>query len=135
MKKLQLLALLLVLFSCTAIVDEEDFLAETDVRIEFYTTEPNYDEIEFSYYDNATDRFNDETLVFNYDNSGNALPIIINWEDFGFKYVDVKAYRNNNSAAELKLKLYVNDELVDEDINSGTSMSFASVAIYHTIRK
>ena len=134
MKKLQLIALLFLVFSCTAVVDEEDFLAEADVRIEFSTTEPNYDEIEFSYYNNATDRFIDETLVFNYDNNGNALPYIINWENFGYKYVRGEAYRNNFSSALLNIKIYVNDELVFEQSSSGNSNTFARVLFDYTIK-
>lgn len=115
--------------SCTPVGEsvEEIPLTETDVRLEFYTQESNYDEIEFSYYDNKTDKFNNETLVFNYDNSGNPLPLILNWEDFGYKYVRGEAYRNNFSIAELTLKLYVNDELVFEETQAGNSNAYGRV--------
>ena len=135
MKKLQLIALLFLVFSCNPTATEEDIpLSETDVRIEFYTTEPNYDEVEFSYYNNATDIFNEETLVFNYDNSGNALPIIITWEDFGYKYVRGEAYRNNFSTTELTIKLFVNDDLVYEETESGNPNAYARVVFDHTIK-
>ena len=135
MKKLQLIALLVLLFSCSPSATEEEIpLSETDVRIEFYTTEPNYDEVEFSYYNNGTDKFSDETLVFNYDNSGNPLPIIINWEDFGYKYVRGEAYRNNFSSAELSIKLFVNDDLVYEETKSGNSSAYARVVFDYTIK-
>ena len=121
--------------SCTPVGEsvEEIPLTETDVRLEFYTQESNYDEIEFSYYDNKTDKFNNETLVFNYDNSGNPLPLILNWEDFGYKYVRGEAYRNNFSIAELTLKLYVNDELVFEETQAGNSNAYGRVFFDHTI--
>ena len=50
MKKLFFITLLFLVFSCNPVVtDEENIpLAETDVRIVFFTTETNYDEIEFS---------------------------------------------------------------------------------------
>nr|WP_298989040.1 hypothetical protein [uncultured Polaribacter sp.] len=135
MKNLLLLLSIFFFISCTPVGEtvEEIPLTETDVRLEFYTQESNYDEIEFSYYDNKTDKFNNETLVFNYDNSGNPLPLIVNWEDFGYKYVRGEAYRNNFSIAELTLKLYVNDELVYEETQAGNSNAYARVVFDHTI--
>lgn len=136
MKKLLVcFSILIFISSCNPLADEEGKipLSETDVRIEFTTTEAQYDELEFSYYDNATDRFVNETLVFDYDNSGNSLPLIVNWEDFGYKYVRGEAYRNNFSPAELSMKLYVNDELVLEETEYGNPNIYARVIFDYTI--
>lgn len=101
-KKVNILLLVFTIFlSCTvAGSDQEEIsLAETDVKLEFTSAEPNYDGIDFSYYDNSTDKFNSETLKFQYDTNGNALPLVVLWEDFGYRFIRGNAYRNNFSTA------------------------------------
>lgn len=105
-----------------------------DVKLEFFTTEPNYDEIEFSYYDNETDKFISQTIQFKYDNNGSPLPLIIKWDNFTYKYVRGEGYRNNFSSAELNFNLYVNDVLVYQEKSSGNSNAYARVVFDYTIK-
>lgn len=137
MKKISQLLVLFLFFACTP-TDEVNTkpavtLEDTDVRFEFTTTEQNYDEIEFSYYVNGEDKFTSETLVFEYDNNGNPLTKIIEWKDFGYKYIRGEAYRNNFSEAELSIKIYVNDELVYEESETGNPNAYARVVFDYTI--
>lgn len=52
----------------------------------------------------------------------------------GIKYVRGEAFRNSPSPAELMLKLFVNDKLVQEDSKAGTSSSYARVTFDYTIK-
>lgn len=139
MKHISLFLISILFASCvtTQFEDEDDGipLSQTDVRLEFYTEEPNSDEINFTYYDNAGNIDIAQVLKFEYDGNGNALPYIINWNDFGYRFVRGEAYRNNSSSAQLSVKLYVNDKLVQEDSKVGTSNQFARVVFDYIIKK
>ena len=125
------------LFSCTPggmqNEQEEIPLAETDVRFEFRTTEPVYDEIELVYYDHKIDAFRDSTMVFKYDNANNPLPIILEWENHGFKYLRGEVYRNNFSPSELNVRILVNDIEVFTDTQAGNANQFARITWDYTI--
>ncbi len=136
-KPLLLLFVSLLVYACTpgAQAEEEEVIpiTETDVRFEFSTTEPNYDEVEMVFYDHTIDAFRDSTLVFNYDNAGNALPLILLWENHGFKYLRGEIYRNNFSPAELNVKIFVNDTEVYNETEAGTPNQFARIVWDYTI--
>lgn len=138
MRHLILLLATILFFSCVTTQNEfEDDgipLSQTDVRLEFYTNEPNADEIKLTYYDNANNIDVTEIITFEYDTNGDALPHIIYWNDYGYKYVRGEAFRNSPSPAELMLKLFVNDKLVQEDSKAGTSSSYARVTFDYTIK-
>lgn len=108
-------------------------LDETDVRFEFRTTEPNYDEIELVYYEHTVDAFRDSTMVFNYDNNGNPLPLILLWENHGFKYLRGEIYRNNFSPAELNVTIFVNDTEVFTETKAGNPNQYARITWDYTI--
>lgn len=134
MKKFLILFSALLLFACgTTSSEEEDeeviSLEDAVVRFVFTTTEPNYDEVHVSYYDNKLDPPGPNAGVypFSYDNSGNALPLEIVIEDYNFRYIDGEAYRNNHSEAQLSVQVYVNDRLILEDDDRGNSNRYATV--------
>jgi hypothetical protein len=135
MKNIVFLLSVIFLFSCTSTEDSIDTMqpTETIVTIEFLTSEPNYDEVVVTYYDYKTDAYITAPYVFPYDSDGNPQPLKIILENYNFRYVDGEAYRNNNSAAELQVNLYINDTLVDEDSDQGTSSKYAVVKFEYTI--
>ena len=136
MKKFFFLLLTLFLSACGTSDDFGEIVLPTinDVRLEFRTTEPNSDEIDYSYYDNKTDAFISDTIQFEYDSNGNPLPIVIKWDKFTYKYIRGEGYRNNFSNAELNFNLYVNDVLVTDETSTGSRNAFARVVFNYTIK-
>lgn len=133
MKKIIFIFSLIFIYSCTAVTsdaEEEDLPSAEDrvVRMEFLTTQPNFDEIRVSYYDYKTDTYPLVVHQFSYDSSGDPIPFIITLENYNFRYIDGEGYRNNPSAAEISVKLYVNDELVDEDVGKGVNGEYAQIS-------
>lgn len=130
---------MLIMFLCACGTSSDDFgdivlPTINDVRLEFRTTEPNSDQIEFSYYDNNTDAFISEAIQFEYDTNGNPLPLVIKWDNFTYKYIRGEGYRNNFSSAELNFNLFVNDVLVLEENSTGSSNAYARVVFNYTIK-
>lgn len=128
---------LFILCSCATVTgeDDADVIPSEDriVKFVFTTQEPNYDEVHVSYYDYKTDAHLVEILPFSYDNAGNALPLELVLENYDFRYIDGEGYRNNHSTAELAVQVFVNDEMVVEDADRGTSSRYARVLFNYDI--
>lgn len=97
------------------------------------TTEATYDEIKLVYYNHKIDAFRDSTMVFEYDNANNPLPIILEWENHGFKHLRGEVYRNNFSPSELTARILVNDVEVFIETRSGNANQFDRVNWDYTI--
>ena len=97
------------------------------------TTEATFDEIKLVYYNHKIDAFRDSTMVFEYDNANNPLPIILEWENHGFKHLSGEVYRNNFSPSELTARILVNDVEVFIETQSGNANQFARVTWDYTI--
>jgi len=130
---------LFILCSCATATGGDDDEAEVVppedriVKFVFTTQEPNYDEVHVSYYDYKTDSHLVEILPFSYDNAGNALPLELVLENYDFRYIDGEGYRNNHSTAELAVQVFVNDKMVVEDSDKGTSSRYARVLFNYDI--
>lgn len=134
MKKLLILLSLVLFYNCTNTSYQEIEIPKSKkVVFQFETTEPVYDEVMLTYYDYKTDTDITAPYPFTYDATGNSLPLDITFENYQFKYVRGTAYRNNNSTATLSFKLFVNDELVLEDIDQGSPSKYATVNFDYTI--
>lgn len=85
------------------------------------------------YYDHKIDAFIDSTMVFNYHNGGNPLPIILEWQNHGFKYLRGEVYRNNFSPAELNVKILVNKTEIFNETETGNPNQYARIVWDYTI--
>lgn len=133
MKKIVLIFSLLYICACPSEIEKSNNLANSLVEIEFFTTEPNFDEIIISYYQDATRTTSLDTYTFSYDLNGDPLPLKIILDNYTSRYIDGEAFRENHSPAKLSVKLYINGELILEDASRGTAETFATVNFKHTI--
>lgn len=97
------------------------------------TTEATFDEIKLVYYNHKIDAFRDSTMVFEYYNANNPLPIILEWENHGFKHLRGEVYRNNFSPSELTARILVNEVEVFIETRSGNANQFDRVNWDYTI--
>ncbi|MFY9241920.1 MAG: hypothetical protein WAO74_02715 [Polaribacter sp.] len=133
MKKLIYIFNILLLIGCTTesadqVKENEIIKANRVVVLEFDTTEPNFDEIRISYFDYKTNTYPIVIHEFEYDSSGEAIPFILKFEKYNFRYINGVGYRNNPSTAELSVKLYVDDVLVLEDADRGRNGEYAEIS-------
>lgn len=134
MKKLIFIFSLLVLYSCSSATTTEEEETATQsaedrvVRMEFNTTEPNFDEVRVNYFDYTTNTYPILIHQFEYNSAGEAIPYIVTFENYNFRYINGTAYRNNPSTAEISVKIYVDDELVVEETGKGENGEYAEVA-------
>lgn len=131
MRIIALLFLFFVAISCSTTSDNPDLPQNkiNNVELVFTTTEPNSDEVMITYYDIAKGDNVSGPHNFVYDNDGKPLPLIIKFDDYKYKFLDGEAFRNNFSSAELRVKIYVNGELLVERFNRGTNTTFATLDI------
>lgn len=136
MKKIVGIFLIFILYSCSCTCDDvitpEDIEAieeatTKDIEIVFTTTEPNYDEVMVTYYDYEIEDDFSSAFVFKYDTSGNPLPLKITLDNYKYEFIRGEGFRNNFSTAQLKVQLFVDDEMVLENTSNGTSNAFAKV--------
>ncbi len=133
MRKISFIFSLILLSSCSSVNEENNELINKTVIIEFLTTEPNFDEIMVSYYQSETETYSLEPYTFKYDSDDNPLPLKITLANYSSRVIDGEAFRGNYSLATLSVKIYVDNELVLEDSNKGTSQTFATVNFKYTI--
>ncbi|MDP5107238.1 MAG: hypothetical protein NWQ31_13825 [Polaribacter sp.] len=134
MKKLFLL--LLVVYSCTtptAETEEETTeISDKTVRIEISTTLEN-DAVQITYYDYVDDTDILNEYIFDYDSSGNAIPVVITLDDYDFRYIRGEVYRKNSIPNELTLKIYVDDELIIEESKTGDESEWINIGFNYDI--
>ena len=137
MKKLIFIFGLILFNSCTAstTAEEENLVSGKDrvVRMEFNTTLLSFDEIRISYFDYKT---NTNPLVvheFSYDTAGQAIPLVLTFENYDFRFINGEAYRNNPSTEEISVKVYVDDELVIEEAERGENGEYAEIRFNYDI--
>ena len=131
MKKITLLFLFIVVISCSTTSDNPESPQNkiNNVELVFTTTEPNNDEVMITYYDIAKADNVSGPHNFVYDNNGKPLPLIIKFDDYKYKFLDGEAFRNNFSTSELRVKIFVNGELLVERFDRGTNTTFATLDI------
>lgn len=131
MKKIVLFLLFFGTISCSTTTDNPETPQNkiNNIELVFTTTEPNNDEIMITYYDIAKADNVSGPHQFVYDNDGKPLPLILKFDDYKYKFLDGEAFRNNFSTSELRVKIYVNGELLEERFDSGTSTTFATLDI------
>ncbi len=131
MKKIALLFFFFVVISCSTDSDNPDLPQNriNNIEIVFTTTEPNNDEIMITYYNIAGADNVSGPQLFEYDNDGKPLPLVLKFDDYKYLFLDGEAFRNNFSTAELRVKIYLNGELLVERFDNGTSTTFATVDI------
>ena len=123
MKKLYYFLVFTIALGCTTTTTEEEIevvsLEDNVVRIEVLTGEPNSDELQISYYEYETDSFSWQPYTVSYDTSGNPLPVIINFDDYDFRYINGEVYRNNSNPASINLKIFLNNEIIIDETEEG----------------
>jgi hypothetical protein len=139
MKRLIYILNFVLIFGCTSasVVEEEQQVTEVldkTVRIEVLTAQEN-DAIYITYYQYETNDTNWQQYFFTYDAQGNAEPIVINFEDYDFRYIEGEVYRNNTITSELFLKIYVDDELVVDESDTGDGTDFVNIKFNYDILK
>ncbi len=139
MKKLFLLLLITFTFSCTLDNTETEEVINTEVldktvRVEVNTLQEN-DAVYISYYDYITDTYIFDQYFFDYDSSGNANPIVITLNDYDFRYVTGEVYRNNSIPSQLSLKVFVDDEIVVDESETGDGSAFVNIKFNYDIAK
>ena len=140
MKKLIYFFALCVFIGCTATAAEDDdlpdevSLEDNTIRIEVLTGEANYDELFITYYEYETDTYNWQPYVFNYNTQGEPEPVIINLENYDFRYVSGEVYRNNPSPASITLKIFVNDKIVIEETKTGDGSEYVLIPFNYDIK-
>ncbi|MDD7914897.1 hypothetical protein [Polaribacter ponticola] len=131
MKRLAFLVVLFSFFSCSSEVsltpEEIKELSTKDIEIIFTTTEPNYDEVMITYYDFDIGTDVAKAYVFKYDVDDNPLPIKIVFDNYEHDFLRGEGFRNNFSDAELKVQLFIDEELILEETSKGTASTFAKV--------
>ena len=135
MKKLIFIFGLILFNSCTPSTLEDESgnpVSGKDrvVRMEFNTTLSSFDEIRISYFDYKT---NTNPLVvheFLYDAAGQAIPLVLTFENYDFRFINGEAYRNNPSTEEISVKIYVDDELVIDEAERGKNGNYAEIRRY-----
>lgn len=136
MKKLFLL--LLVVYSCTTgpIQTEEENTEVLDkiIRIEVSTLQEN-DAVQINYYDYIEDKHILNEYLFNYDSSGNAIPVVITLDDYDFRYIQGNIYRKNSIPTQLSLKIYVDDELIIDESKTGDGSEWINIEFNYDILK
>jgi hypothetical protein len=138
MKKLLLVFTLVLAFGCASSTsDEEEQVTEVldkTVRIEISSLQEN-DAAQISYYDyvNDTDIFNE--YLFDYDSSGNAIPVVITLDDYDFRYIRGEVYRKNSIPVQLSLKIYVDDELIIDESKTGNGTDWINISFNYDILK
>lgn len=134
MKKVALTLSVLFLYACTPEIEKNTNLIKSLVEIEFFTAEPNFDEIMVSYYEYKTGTYTLNPYTFSYDLNGDPLPFKITLENYTYKYIDGEAFRENHSPALLTVKLYIDGALILENYSKGTAETFATVKFNRTIK-
>jgi hypothetical protein len=131
MKKIASFLLFFVVISCSTSSDNPDLPQNriNNIELVFTTTEPNNDEIMITYYDIAKADNISGPHLFEYDNDGKPLPLVLKFDDYKYRFLDGEAFRNNFSTSELRVQIYLNGELLVERFDSGTSTTFATVDI------
>ena len=130
MKKLALILLPLIIFSCSSTsltLEETQELITKDVEVIFTTTEPNTDEIKVTYYDFSIGDDVAKVYRFEYDDKGSPLPIKIIFDNYKYQTIKGEGFRNSFSSSELKVQLYVEGVLVLENKSNGTGKAYAKV--------
>lgn len=122
--------------SCTTTnsdVNINEFTPKT-IRIEVLTEEPNYDELSITYYEYQTDTYNLKAYTCNYDDNGNPEPIIINLENYDFRYVSGEVYRNNSSESGISLKIFSDDEEIVSEYETGDGTKFVTLTFNYDLK-
>ena len=139
MKKLIFIFSIIILNSCSSVSnieeENEDSISPEDrvVRFEFNTTELVLDEIRISYFDYLTNTYPVVVHNFSYDSSGQPIPFIMTFENYDYRYIYGEAYRNNPNTEEISVKIYVNDELIIEEIGKGEDGEYAEIRFNYDI--
>jgi hypothetical protein len=134
LKKVALSLTVLFLHACSTEIEKNTNFIKRLVEIEFFTAEPNFDEIMVSYYEDKTGTYTLNPYTFSYDLNGDPLPFKITLENYTYKYIDGEAFRENHSPALLTVKLYIDGALILEDSSKGTAETFATVNFNYTIQ-
>lgn len=139
MKKLLFIFSIIILNSCSSVSNSEeenpDSISSEDrvVRFEFNTTELVLDEIRISYFDYLTNTYPVVVHNFSYDSSGQPIPFIMTFENYDYRYIYGEAYRNNPNTEEISVKIYINDELIIEEIGKGEDGEYAEIRFNYDI--
>lgn len=130
------LILLVLICSCTTgtIQTEEENTEVLDktVRIEVNTLQEN-DAVQISYYDYVSDTDTFSEYIFDYDSSGNAIPVVITLDDYDFRYIRGEVYRKNSIPTQLSLKIYVDDELIIDESKTGDGSEWINISFNYDI--
>ena len=132
------LILLVLICSCTTgtIQTEEENTEVLDktVRIEVNTLQEN-DAVQINYYDYISDTDIFSEYIFDYDSSGNAIPVVITLNDYDFRYIQGEIYRKNSIPTQLSLKIYVDDELIIDESKTGDGSEWINIEFNYDILK
>lgn len=136
MKKIIFIFSLILISSCSTVETNEidtEVLDKT-IRIEISTLEAN-DAVQISYYDYVTDSDNFSQYIFEYDSSGKAIPVVITLEDYDFRYIRGEVYRKNSIPTQLSLRIYVDDELIIDESETGDGSKWVNIGFNYDIAK
>ncbi len=138
MKKLIFIFSLILLCSCTTTTTEEEIEDPVNnedrvVKMELNTTELTLDEIRISYFDYVTNTYPIVIHNFEYDSTGQPIPFVITLDNYDFRYINGKAYRNNSNTEEVSLKIYIDDELILEKTARGENGEYAEIEFNYDI--
>lgn len=139
MKKLLFFFSVIILSSCssatTEVENDVDTISPEDrvVKFEFNTTELTLDEIRISYFDYVTNTYPVVVHNFTYDSSGEPIPFVMTFENYNYRYISGEAYRNNPNTEEISVKIYVNDEIVVEEVGKGEDGEYAEIRFNYDI--